>query len=112
MTNRESNAIADRDDRFRWVAETFWGVECFLERADDAGRAAFEDAVRRGAIGLSASYANFSELIDHELLARMTARAAEYGAALGLPIDSAMTADVNGNGLAFGIALADAGHFA
>jgi len=106
---RQAVSIAERDARFRWVAETFWGVECFLARTDDAGRAAFEDAVRRGAIGLSASYANFSELIDHELLARMTARAAEYGAALGVPIDSAMTADVNGNGWAFATALADAG---
>ncbi|MHC4470952.1 MAG: glycoside hydrolase family 38 N-terminal domain-containing protein [Planctomycetota bacterium] len=92
---------------FRWVCETFWGVERFLERASEAEREAFAGAVRDGDIGLSASYLNFNELVGDDVLRAVTRRAAAYGASIGVPVRSAMTADINGSGWGFSQALVD-----
>jgi len=94
---------------FRWVCETFWSVEQFLARATATERDAFSRAVRDGSIGLSASYLNLSELVGFEVLSRITRRSADYGRSIGAPVESAMTADVNGHGCGFARALADAG---
>jgi hypothetical protein len=96
-------------DGFRWVCETFWSVERFLAGAAASERDAFATAVREGSIGLSASYLNLSELLGFQTLSSVTRRAADYGRSIGVPIDSAMTADVNGHGWGFARALADAG---
>ena len=94
---------------FRWVCETFWPVERFLEQATADERTAFADSVRAGRLSLSASYLNFNELLDEDLLGRLTARAAAYGRSLGVTVDSAMTADINGYSWGFSQALFDAG---
>ena len=96
-------------DGFRWVCETFWAVERFLDEAAPAEREAFVAAVRSGEIGLSASYLNFNELLDQDVLAPMTARAAAFGKSIGVSVDSAMTADINGYSWGFAQALHDAG---
>ncbi|MFH1501496.1 MAG: glycoside hydrolase [Candidatus Eisenbacteria bacterium] len=94
---------------FAWVCETFWAVERFLERATAEEAADFAAAVRAGRIGLSASYLNMSELLDEETLKAVTSRAAAYGDSIGVSVDSAMTADINGYGWGFAQALHDAG---
>ncbi|MBN2172297.1 MAG: glycoside hydrolase, partial [Candidatus Krumholzibacteriota bacterium] len=106
-------AAATRDrppgERFRWTCETFWSVERFLEGADGGERESFAQAVRDGEIGLSASYLNFNELADAGLLGRLTARVADYGESIGVPVRSAMTADVNGHGWGLAQVLLDHG---
>ena len=44
---------------FKWNCETLFCVEKFLERAGDTERADFFTLVKRGRIGISASYLNF-----------------------------------------------------
>ena len=94
---------------FRWVCESFWGVEQFLSVADEQERARFARAVRAQAIGLSANYANFSELLDEEVHSSLIARGTTYGHSIGHPVDSAMTADINGFGWGFCKSLRDNG---
>jgi hypothetical protein len=94
---------------FRWVCETFWGVEQYWREEDEAGRQRLLDGIRAGAIGLSGSYLNFSELADLPLLRRVTRRARAFADRHGLPLDSAMTADINGHGTGLATALLDNG---
>ncbi len=96
-------------DGFKWTCETFWGVERFLERATEREAEAFAAAVRSGAIGLSGNYLNSNELLGYETLSRMLARAACYGEAIGVHVDSAMTADINGYSWGYAQALHDNG---
>ena len=95
---RQALDIASRRPDFRWQCEGHWGVECFWREADDRERAAFVAAVRAGAIGLSGSYLNFSELIGDRVFRSVTRRAVDFAATHGLDVGSAMTADVNGHG--------------
>jgi hypothetical protein len=101
--------VGEHFDGFRWQCETFWGVERFLERADDRQTEAFAAAVRAGDIGLSGSYLNTSELPDYALHEAMLARAQRYGVTAGVRVNSAMTADINGYGWGYSQALHDAG---
>jgi hypothetical protein len=94
---------------FRWQCETFWGVEKFLEEATGDERTAFVEAVRSGAIGVSGSYLNLNELLDYDLLLTATGRAADFGRSIDVPVDSAMTADINGYSWGFSQALHDRG---
>jgi len=101
---RQALAILEQrglDNGFRWVCESFWGVEQFLMVADEQERVRFASAVKAGAIGLSANYANFSELLCEEVLSRLIARGTAYGQSIGQPVESAMTADINGFGWGF-----------
>lgn len=94
---------------FRWICETFWPVEAFLETADERERERFIALSKKGVIDLSASYLNMSELagggIQHEMIRRSTA----FGESIGVPIRSALTADINGYGWGFSEALARGG---
>ncbi len=94
---------------FKWICETFWGVEQFLSRATNAEIAAFREALRKGDIGLSASYLNFNELIGDAVLRRVTRRGVTFGESVGITVDCAMTADVNGYSWGFAQALCDCG---
>ncbi len=96
-------------DGFRWTCETFWGVERFLEQATADEAEAFAAAVRSGAIGLSGNYLNLNELLGYETLSSVLARAADYAVSIGAPIDSAMTADINGYSWGYSQALHDNG---
>lgn len=106
---RQALSILERSPDFRWNCETFWGVEQFLESATDNERAALAKAIVSGKIGLSASYLNFNELLDYDILHRMTGRAVAYGEQIGVRVDSAMTADINGFGWGFAKALFESG---
>ncbi len=90
---------------FRWVCESFWAVEQFLSEANDDEKARFAEAVSAGVIGLSANYANFSELLCQEALSTLTARSTAYGDQIGHRVRSAMNADINGFGWGYGKAL-------
>lgn len=83
---------------FRWQCETFWPVERFLAVATPEERHRFEEAVRDGDIGLSGNMLNLNELAGPTLLEHVTARATDYGEQIGMPIQSALMADINGFG--------------
>jgi hypothetical protein len=106
---RQALRIAERDRRFVWTCETFWAVEQFVREAADDETARFVAAVRSGQIGLSASYLNYSELLDSETHRDLTRRARAFAELHGLPLTSAMTADINGHALGFAQALCDHG---
>ncbi|MDJ0522851.1 MAG: glycoside hydrolase, partial [Planctomycetota bacterium] len=72
---RQAIEIAERRPDFRWVCETFWGVEQFLARATSDERARFVHMLEAGRIGLSSNYLNFSELAGPEVLTDVCARA-------------------------------------
>jgi Glycosyl hydrolases family 38 N-terminal domain. len=102
-------AAAESAPRYKWTVENFWAVEAFLERASVAERRAFEAAVADGRIGLTAGYLNMTELADRELYLSMSSRAARYARSLGIGLDTAMTADVNGLSSEYFDALAELG---
>ncbi len=97
------------DCGFRWTCESFWAVEQFLCEANENEKEQFNNAVCAGVIGLSANYANFSELLCQEALTSLTARATAYGKQIGHHVNSAMNADINGFGWGYGKALAGNG---
>lgn len=94
---------------FKWVCETFWAVERFLEQSSDEERHEFAEAVRRGDIELSGTYLNMTELADYDILRSISAKAAEYGRSIGYQVDSAMTADINGYSWGYAQSMLDAG---
>lgn len=94
---------------FKWTCETFWAVERFLQQATPAEKAAFQAFVQSGDISLSGTYLNMTELIDAPLLARMINRSVDYAKSIGVTVDSAMTADINGYSWGFAQCLVDAG---
>jgi len=94
---------------FRWQCENWWQIENFLHYADRADR---EDLIRyilEGSVGLSASYLNLTDLIDETVLREHLAQAQAWAQKNQLPMNSAMTADVNGYSAAWPDLLADAG---
>ncbi|OXM14773.1 hypothetical protein [Paenibacillus herberti] len=94
---------------FKWVCETFWPIETFLKKASEQEKNEFEEAVRRGDIGLSGTYLNMTELVGKELLESMIGRVRRYGESIGAPVTSAMTADITGFSWGYGQVLLDAG---
>jgi hypothetical protein len=94
---------------FKWTCETFWPVERFLENSTQEERNSFTEAVQKGDIGLSASYLNFTELINGDVLESMTRRAVSYIEGIGAKADTAMTADINGYSWGYAQCMADLG---
>lgn len=81
---------------FVWQCENYWQVKNFYEKASPEEISAFEKYVRSGEIGLSGNYLNLTELISKEVLDSRMKQMQEYGDAIGYPIVSGMTADING----------------
>lgn len=94
---------------FKWTCETFWPVERFLAQATEQEEQAFREWVQSGDISLSGTYLNMTELIDADLLTRMIKRSTDYAKSIGVTLDSAMTADINGYSWGFAQCLLDAG---
>ena len=80
----------------RWTCETFCMVERFLASASPQEQEDFFDLVRRGNIGVSASYLNFTDLADIPALDRRTAEMVRLFRQHGHTVTAAMNADVNG----------------
>lgn len=108
---RQAMAIVRRhrsgDDPFRWVCECFRAVEQFIQQADPEEAAEFVQMLKHDEIGLSANYLNFNELPGLELQQKLIGRAVLFADKNQVPLDSAMTADINGFGPGFARALLD-----
>ena len=96
-------------DGFRWNVETFWMIEQFLERSTPAYIADFWRYAREGKIGLSANYLNGTDLADEMILRETLEKCRRIAEDNGVPLESAMTADINGYPWGFASILADAG---
>lgn len=92
-TGYEKNT-AEKD--LKWNCETYYCVEQFLKEASEEERRDFFSLVKKGNIGISATYLNFNDLADGAMLDRRTAEMQEIFTAEGLPVRTAMTADING----------------
>lgn len=92
---------------FVWQCENYWQVKTFYSQADENYIADFEKYVKSGKIGLSGNYLNMTELANFDILNSRIAQVKEYGEKTEYPIESAMTADVNGFGWGYPDALYD-----
>lgn len=93
--------------RHVWNNEVMWAVESWINQATPDKKRAFVEAVRKGQIGLSASYcnANTSTASDEELL-RLFAYARQMRKLTGTPIDTMCQFDIPG--LSWGVVQAAA----
>ncbi len=89
----ENNTI-DKD--FKWNCETYFCVEKYLEQATDEQKKDFFDMVKSGNLGLSATYLNFNDLADKDILNKRTKEIVQLFKAQDIPVKVAMNADVNG----------------
>ena len=96
-------------DSYKWNCESFWVVEKFLKSAEPVEKHKFIDAVKANKIGISASYLNFSEILDYDLMYSLTKRSVDWGVENNITINTAMTADINGYGWGFARVLSELG---
>lgn len=90
---REEN-LPYRD--LKWNCETAYCVEQFLLNASEEEKQDFFALVRDGAIGISATWLNFNDLADCEMLDRKTKWLRQTFAKEGFAVKTAMNADING----------------
>ena len=64
----ENSVIKD----FKWNCETYFCVEQFLEEATEQEKQDFIKYIKKGNIGLSATYLNFNDLVDVDVLNKRT----------------------------------------
>ena len=106
---REVLELIEHEPRFKWNCESYWCVEQFLKEATPEETQAFVRAVKKGNIGLSASYLNLTDLVPEYVHQGIMDACTAQRAALGIPARSAMTADVNGYSWGFADILAQQG---
>ncbi len=88
----EDSVIKD----FKWNCETYFCVEQFLEEATEQEKEDFIKYIKKGNIGLSASYLNFTDLVDVDVLDKRTKEFCKVYEDKGIKMNSAMNADING----------------
>ncbi len=92
----KESAKYGHDAQFKWNVEVLWAVKSYLEHFPEK-RAEFYDAVRKGWIGLDATYANtMTALSRPEELYRWVEYSNLLEKKIGVKIQSAMISDVPG----------------
>lgn len=81
---------------FKWNCETYYCVERFFEEATEEEKASFIKYVKLGNIGLSATYLNFNDIVDKNVLTKRTKEAVELFKQKDVKFNVAMNADING----------------
>ncbi len=94
---------------FVWNSECFWSIEQWLKATPATRHGELAAAIRDGAFGLSGTYLHFTELVDDCILRQMLAKGTDHARTLGVPLDTAVSADVNGFSWGYAQALSDAG---
>ncbi len=89
---------ADRDDpaAFRWTVETTAVLQHWLRTASDRQVARFVELARSGRLEVTAMVANITPLYDTDQLIESLAFVRVLRDDLGVPVQSAMNSDVNG----------------
>ena len=91
IKNGYQNNTFEKD--FKWNCETYYCVEQFLKTAKEQEKADFFQLIKRGNIGISATYLNFNDLVDTNMLNRKTARMQEVFQAENISIKTARMTD-------------------
>lgn len=94
---------------FRWTSECFWSIEQWLRARPPERHEELIRSIREGVLQLSGTYLHFNELPDAELMRASLGRARDFCRKHGLPLDAAVSADINGSGWGYAQALYDAG---
>lgn len=94
---------------FCWTCESFWGVEQFLNKVDENWKKRFEEAIKRGHIEVAGNYLNMTEMVDEYVLKSNLQKSMDYCNAIGVELDTGMTADINGYSWGYPQALLDVG---
>ncbi len=81
---------------FRWNCETLYCVEEFFKTADPSEQTFFLQLAKEGKLGLSANYLNFTDLLDCGIYARRLNEWCARFQQAGIPLKTAMCADING----------------
>ncbi len=81
---------------FKWNCETFYCVEQFLASASSEEKEDFFALVKKGNIGISATWLNFNDLVDVKMLDGKTKKMQQLFTQKGCPVKAAMNADING----------------
>ena len=81
---------------FKWNCETYFCVEQFLEEATEKEKEDFIKYIKKGNIGLSATYLNFNDLVDVDVLNKRTKEFCDFYKEKDINVNVAMNADVNG----------------
>lgn len=81
---------------FRWNCETLFCVEAFFQTASPEEKSAFLRLAAEKKIGLSASYLNFTDLLDCSVYAERLGQWQRLFAENGCAMKTAMIADING----------------
>lgn len=84
------------NEGFRWNCETYFCVEVFLKRATEEQKKAFFQLVKEDKIGLSATYLNFNDLVDTQVINERLDEMVAMFKQEGTTPRTAMIADVNG----------------
>ncbi len=92
---------------FKWTNECFWSVEEWLRRGGRVDE--LVECIRDGVLELSGTYLHFTELIDESLTHAALDRIRSFAHAFEVPIDTAISADINGFSWGYAQALHDAG---
>lgn len=93
---KEGHKAGTVEKFFKWNCETYYCVEKFLEDASDEEKQDFYSMVRSNNIGISASYLNFTDLVDKRALDIKTKEMISHFKRQGIDIKTAMNADING----------------
>lgn len=94
---------------FKWVCESYWCVERFLEQTTEKYKADFAKYVNQGNISISANYLNCTDILDEGVLRQTLAMNKAEMDKLSIKTECAMTADINGYGWGYPDALLDNG---
>ena len=97
------------NQNFRWNCETWFCVEEFLEEATPQEAQALFEHMKAGRVGFSATYLNFCDLVDSQVLHRRLGEACGLLRARGFQPTTAMCADINGISMGQRDALLDNG---
>lgn len=95
-TTKEGHKAGTIDKNFKWNCETYYCVERFLEEATEEEKQDFYAMIKSNNVGLSATYLNFTDLVDKKVLNKRTKEMVERFKAQGIDVKVAMNADVNG----------------
>jgi Glycosyl hydrolases family 38 N-terminal domain len=82
--------------RFKFTCEGFWAVEQYLRGATPAAVSALRAAFASGCLELTALRFHLSELLDAGHLRDTLAPARDFAREHGVPLDGAMSCDING----------------
>lgn len=86
-----------KEAQYKWTTEAIWVVDNYLKQADEARKARFWDAVKKGWINLDGAYGNINtSMTDSRQLMKMFAMSQKLAKQHGLEIHTMFQGDVPG----------------